>query len=222
MDETRRLVIACATVIEEMLPLLPAGVGHRVLDFGLHTDPGKLRHALQDMIDTSSHAVDTIILGYGLCSQGVVGLRATNCTLVVPRVDDCIAIFLGSGVAYRRQFRSEPGTYYLTKGWIEAGDGPFAEFERLAASRGPERAERLVRLMLHNYTRLALINTGHYEIERYRDYARRTAARFGLRFEEIEGSTVLVKKMIEGPWDDVFVVISPGEVIRFEDFFGKD
>ena len=63
------LVIACATVIEEMLPLLPPDVGHRVLDFGLHTDPAKLRQALQQAIDEVDPAVDTIILGYGLCSQ---------------------------------------------------------------------------------------------------------------------------------------------------------
>ena len=222
MTETRKLVIACATVIEEMLPLLPPDVGHRILDFGLHTDPGKLRHALQEAIDTSRGEADTIVLGYGLCSLGVIGVRATDCTLVVPRVDDCIAIFLGSSSAYRQQSRSEPGTYYLTKGWIEVGDSPFAEYERMVASRGPELAERIIRLMLKNYKRLALINTGQYELERYRDYARRTSERFGLRYEEIEGATALVKKMINGPWDDEFIVVPSGQVIQFEHFFRKE
>lgn len=222
MTETRRLVIACATVIEEMLPLLPPDVGHRILDFGLHIDPGRLRHALQDAVDASSGQADTIILGYGLCAQGVIGVRATDCTLVVPRVDDCIAIFLGSDSAYRQQSRAEPGTYYLTKGWIEVGGTPFSEYERLEASRGPELANRITRLMLNNYKRLALINTGQHELERYRDYTRRTAERFGLRFEEIEGSTALVEKMINGPWDDEFIVVQPGQVIQFEHFFRKE
>jgi hypothetical protein len=69
------------------------------------------------------------------------------------------------------------------------------------------------------YSRLALINTGQYELERYRDYARRTAERFGLRYEEIDGSTALVKKMINGPWDDEFIVVQPGEVIELGRFF---
>ena len=56
--------------------------------------------------------------------------------------------------------------------------------------------------MMANYKRLALINTGQYEIERYRDYARRTAERFGLRYEEIPGATTLVEKLLFGPWDD--------------------
>jgi hypothetical protein len=212
-------IIACATVIEEMLPLLPTGVSHQILDFGLHIHPDSLRTELQAAIDASAPPADTIILGYGLCSQAVVGLHANRCTLVVPRVDDCIAIFLGSGEAYRQQSRAEPGTYFLTKGWIEAGDGPFAEHERLIERYGREKAEWITREMLKNYTRLALINTGQYELERYRAYARRTAARFDLRYEEIPGSTALVRKMIHGPWDHDFVVVPPGGVIRYQDFF---
>jgi hypothetical protein len=215
----RKFVIACATVIEEMLPLLPPEVGHKVLDFGLHTDPAKLRRALQEAIDESSGEADTIILGYGLCSQGVIGLRATDCTLVVPRVDDCISIFLGSYSAYRDQSRHEPGTYYLTKGWIEAGDSPFGEYDRMVEKYGQAKAERAIRLMLANYKRLALINTGQYELERYRAYAQHEAERLGLRYEEIEGSPALVERMINGPWDDDFVVVQPGHIIEFTHFF---
>ncbi len=218
-----KVVIACATVIEEMLPLLPPGVGHRVLDFGLHTDPAKLKKALQDAIDDaeSDPAVDTIILGYGLCSQGVVGLKSSRATLVVPKVDDCIAIFLGSGSNYKAQAKSEPGTYYLTKGWIEVGESPFSEYEKTVQKYGQKRAERIYQLMLKNYKRLALINTGQYDLERYRDYARRTAERFALRYEEIEGSTELVMKMINGPWDGDFVVAKPGESLELECFLSK-
>jgi hypothetical protein len=213
-----RKVIACATVIEEMLPLLPEDVAYEVLDFGLHLTPEKLQSQLQAAIDAAGAEVDTIILGYGLCSMAVVGLKANGCTLVVPRVDDCIAIFLGSRAAYQKQFGQEPGTYYLTKGWIEVSDTPFAEYERFAVKYGPEQAERMIKLVLKNYTRLAFIDTGHYEQERYREYARRTAERFGLRYEEIPGSRALVKKMLYGPWDDDFVIARPGETISYADF----
>ena len=213
-----RKVIACATVIEEMLPLLPEDVTYEVLDFGLHLTPEKLRDQLQEAINAASAEADTIILGYGLCSMAVVGLKATGCTLVVPRVDDCIAIFLGSRAAYLEQFGREPGTYYLTKGWIEVGDTPFAEYERLIEKYGAKQAERMIKLMLKNYTRLAFIDTGHYEQERYREYARRTAEQFDLRYEEIVGSKALVKKMLFGPWDDNFVIAHPGEIISYADF----
>ena len=214
----RTTVIACATVIEEMMPHLPPDVKYEILDFGLHINPDALRSTLQKAIDTVSETAERIILGYGLCSLSVVGLRANDCTLVVPKVDDCIAIFLGSGEAYREQARSAPGTYYLTKGWIEAGDSPFDEYDSLVQQYGEEKARWLMARILKNYTRLALINTGQYELERYRDYSRRTAERFGLRYEEIPGSNVLIKKMLHGPWDDEFVVACPGETISYLDF----
>jgi hypothetical protein len=210
-------VIACATVIEEMAPLMPSTMASQVLEFGLHLHPGDLTTALQAAID-ASHGFDTILLGYGLCSNAVVGLRATTAQLVVPRVDDCISIFLGSRDAYRAQASREPGTYYLTKGWIEVGDSPFDEELRLAERYGEAMATRMVGLMLRNYRRLALINTGSQDMDRYRAYARRAAERFGLRFEEVEGAPSLVEKLLFGPWDTECLVVPPGGTIALDEF----
>jgi hypothetical protein len=215
---SRTQVIACAAMMEELRPHLPAGTECLVLDFGLHADPPSLRRVLQQTIDRIAPSVETIILGYGLCSMAVVGLRANGCTLVVPRVDDCIAMCLGSQEAYKAQFKDEPGTYYLTRGWIEVGDSPFSEHEKLVRAFGERKAERVMGRMLKNYTRLALIDTGQGEIEGYREYSRKTAERFGLRYAEIPGSERLIKKMLRGPLDHEFVVARPGETISYLDF----
>lgn len=217
----RRRVIACETVIEEMLSWLPADVPHEVLDFGLHINPAELKKALQKRIDEASQYADVLLLGYGLCSMAVIGLKATSATLVIPRTDDCIAIFLGSCNAYKEQAKKEPGTYYLTKGWIEAGSTPFEEHKQLIEKFGEAKAERITHLMLKNYKRLAFINTGQYEIERYRAYAQNTAEKFNLHFEEIDGSPALIKKMVFGPWDHEFMVVAPGETISYQDFVKK-
>lgn len=206
--------------MEEMLPLLPDDVPRQVLDFGLHTNPATLKAALQEAIDASAAEADTVILGYGFCSMAVMGLRANGCTLVVPRVDDCISIFLGSGDAYRQQARGEPGTYYLTKGWIEVGDTPFSDYDRLVEKYGEQRADRLIRLSIKHYTRLALIDTGRGDMTAYREYTRRLAERWGLRFEEIPGSNELVRRMLFGPWNGDFIVVPPGEAITYRHFFG--
>lgn len=219
MDRSRTLVMACATVIEEMLPHIPEGMHHQVFDFGLHVNPDKLRKTLQAAINEVSGEYDTIILGYGLCSQAIIGITANRCRLVVPRVDDCIAIFMGSRQTYNSQARSEPGTYYLTKGWIEVGDTPFSEYDHIVEKYGKEKADRIFEMMMGNYTRLALINTGQYEIETYRNYTQEAAGKFNLRYEEIAGSEVLVKKMLFGPWDEEFVVIQPGEAFTLDQFF---
>jgi hypothetical protein len=210
-------VIACATVIEELRSLLPPQIEPQVLDFGLHTRPAALREALQAEIDTGDD-VEVILLGYGMCSRAVIGVRARRATLVMPRVHDCIAIFLGSHGAYTDQVRREPGTYYLTKGWIAAGDSPFEQVKRLSGRYGPQRARRMVDLMLRHYTRLAFINTGAYQQEEFADYARRTAEEFGLRFEEIDGAPDLVHKLVNGPWDEDLVVVPPGGEVTAELF----
>lgn len=216
--QSRRKIIACATVIEELLAILPDDLPYEVLDFGLHLYPDELKKVLQEKINEASQDADVLLLGYGLCSMAVVGLTATTATLVIPRTDDCIAIFLGSCNAYQEQARQEPGTYYLTKGWIEAGDTPFEEHNQLIEKWGEKKAERMTRLMLRNYRRLAFINTGAYEIDRYRKYSREVAERFGLNFEEIEGSPSLVNKLVFGPWDDEFVVVEPGQTVTYMDF----
>jgi hypothetical protein len=212
----RRHVIACATVMEEMLPLLPPDVSYEVLDFGLHLRPGGLKSALQARID-ACHA-ETILLGYGLCSMAVVGLISRVSTLVAPKVDDCIAIYLGSRGAYQQQAELELGTYYLTKGWIEVGDSPFEEHQRLVERYGAETADYITGEMLKHYKRVCFINTGGGDLERYHAYARRMADRFNLRYEEVDGSPALIQRLIQGPWDKDFVVAPPDKPMTFAMF----
>lgn len=219
MENGRTKVIACATVIEEMLPLMPPDLAYEVLDFGLHLVPGSLKTRLQEAIDAACREeYDTIILGYGLCSMAVVGLETRSCTVVIPRVDDCIACFLGSREAYTAQNKKEPGTYYLTKGWIEVSDTLLDEYNRSVVKYGEERAERIMRVMLQNYKRLVYIDTGTDNQEYYRRYARNVADKFNLRFEEVKGSDELIYRTLYGPWDDEFVVVQPGETIKYTDF----
>jgi hypothetical protein len=211
-------LISCATVIEEMLPLMPPGLAYEALDFGLHSDPDRLRTTLQNAIDVAAPQIATILLGFGLCAKATVGLKTGNRTIVIPRVDDCISIFLGSAASYLQQQRQEPGTLYLTKGWIESGTPLDEQREIMARKYGEEKAGILFKKMLQNYKRLAFIDTGNYELEQYRRRSRDIATRLNLRYEEIKGDNSLVKKLLNGPWDDEFVVAMPGHTIELGDF----
>ena len=82
---------------------------------------------------------------YGLYSNAVTGLTAKGCTLVVPRVDDCIALFVGSGATYRMMTVAVPGTFYLNRSWIDLGDALFSEYQGLVTQVGEERAGLLGR-----------------------------------------------------------------------------
>jgi hypothetical protein len=189
------------------------------LEFGLHVEPEKLKETLQREIDSIEGEGD-ILLGYGLCSNAAVGLKSRTRRIVIPRVDDCIALFLGSKAEYLRRLEEEPGTYFLTKGWVEAADLPMNEFLALVEKYGEKRAMRVARAMYANYTRVALINTGNYRMDHYRGFAKMMADFLELRFEEIPGSNRLARKMLAGDWDEEFVVVGPDEEIKTAEFYG--
>jgi hypothetical protein len=218
MNQGHRIIIACRTVIIEMQQLLPSDIETRTLESGLHLHPDKLRRNLQAMIDDITADTETIILGYGLCSMGVVGLKATNSMLIIPRQDDCIAIFLGSRSAYRKALNQEPGTYFLSKGWIDAGITIVDELKRMEERHGKKRAERVMKRMLQHYRRLVFINMGYQDQEKYRKFSRMAAKRFSLTYQEIKGTPEFLRKIYNGPWDNEFVVVPPGHTIRLEDF----
>lgn len=205
-------VITCATLIDEMQPFLPPDTPTRVMEFGLHKHPEQMVVALQGEIDRVPPG-PTIILGYGLCGRGIHSLCAPHNRLVIPRVHDCIALFLGSREAHQAQFSQEPGTYYLTKGWIESADSPYTTYQLMIEKYGQEKALRLTKLAIASYTRLALITTTNWDANHYRGYAKMVADMFDLRYEEIPGSPELVRQLVQGPWDERFVVLEPGESV---------
>ncbi len=218
LNPQRCQVIACATVTEELRPLLPPGLKCEVMEFGLHVDPAKLKIRLQQKIDSLPENIDQVVLGYGLCSQAVTGLSSPTRTLIVPRVDDCIALFLGSVAEYARQHKEAPGTLYETKGWLEGGNSPLDEQAELARRFGVQKAQALYHQMIKNYTRLVFINTGNYEIEHYRERSRHIASELNLNYEEIKGSNAILRQLLYGPWDRNIIVVPPGRSIAFSDF----
>lgn len=218
MTHVRSKIIACRTVIEEMQQLLPSDMEALTLESGLHLHPDKLRDALQGKIDEITTDTETIILGYGLCSMGVIGLKATDSTLVIPRQDDCVAIFLGSRRVYKKELNKEPGTYFLSKGWIDAGITLLDELKRMEERYGKMRAERIMKRMLQHYKRLAFIDMGYQDQEQYSQFSRKAAKVLNLDYQVIKGTPELLLKICNGPWDNEFVVIPPGHTIRLEDF----
>ena len=63
MQAIRTKVVACATVIEEMIPHLAPGMDYQVLDFGLYVNLKELKRAPQESLDAAAPEADTILLG---------------------------------------------------------------------------------------------------------------------------------------------------------------
>lgn len=221
------VVIACRIfqgLLEKHLP--PEQVAQTTyLDYGLHSVPRNLRTELQAQLE-GLETPSLVLLGYGLCGNGLHGIRAGRHTLLLPRTDDCIAVLLGSYDEYRRQFEAEPGTYYLSKGWLESGSNPLQEYERYEQTYGSEQADWLMDTQYRNYRRLAFVAHQLEDLEAHRPKAQEVAAycqRWGMRYEEILGSDEYVRRLVEiaAALDKAgadFLVVPPGGEITQRQF----
>ncbi|MGD8603387.1 MAG: DUF1638 domain-containing protein [Anaerolineales bacterium] len=221
------VVIACRVfegLLEAHLPEEPPAAFY-YQDYGLHRHPRKLTQALQGLID-SIEQPSRITLGYGLCGNGLDGLRAGRHTLLIPRADDCIALLLGSPEEYRRQFETAPGTYYLTKGWLESGSDPLKEFEENRQKYGDEEAEWIMDQQYQHYTRLALVAHNQNDLQMYRPLAKAVAdycQRWGMQYEEILGHEGFIQKLARAAVDptythDDILIVHPGETLQADQF----
>jgi hypothetical protein len=223
MKDTKKRykLIACMTIADELDGMVPDNVETEFLEFGLHTFPDRLNERLREVINNTT-GFDAILLGYGLCSKATLGLGSPEARLVIPRVHDCIGIFMGSHKKYREQMDAEPGTYYLTKGWIEHGGDPWKVYQQWQEEFGEKMATLLLNKTIGNYTRLAFIRTTTEDQQEYMDYARMAAENLGLRYDSVPGNRELLRKMLTGDWDEDFVVIEPGKKASLLDFFDSE
>lgn len=226
MERRHRVIVACRIIQPELEMIREPGDGVeiRYLDQGLHMTPRKMGPAIQEQVDLTSGRFDKIVLGYGLCANGIVGVQAREQGLYVPRSHDCIALFMGSGEIYRTAIKKRPGTFYLTAGWIEGRKDPLSYMEDLYVPRmGRETAEWGMKEELKHYSHFALITTGAGDLDQLRRQTLKNAKFFGKEFEEIPGSLALFRKMIMDPLrDDDFIFIEPGGSIRQTLFFDFD
>ena len=213
------VLLACAVFKNLLENMLPDDLTTEVtfLDYGLHSLPKNLKVAVQEALDAIEEP-SLVILGYGLCGNGLDGIQAGKHTLLIPRADDCIAIFLGSYAAYRREFDNNPGTYYLTKGWLESGSDPLREYEKLVDKYGRETADWLMHEQYQHYKRLVFVAHTQDDLDRYAPRAREVGAymsQWGVRYEEIRGSENYLRQLAKfsgdlDSADDDFLVIHPG------------
>ena len=221
------VVIACQVLQSILEQLLPDDLANQVtfLDYGLHRVPSKMTWTLQDAVDSIDEP-SLVVLGYGLCGNGLDGIKAGNHTLLVPRTDDCIAILLGSRQAYVREFEAVPGTYYLSKGWLESGSHPLKEYEEYVGKYGQAEAEWIMDQQYQNYGRLVLVTHSEADMDKYRSQAQEVARyceRWGMRYQEILGSDDYVRRLVSAAAaldraDGDFLVIPPGGQISQDQF----
>lgn len=238
----RLKLIGCDIAYREMCSVAvksPNRVDLEFLPQGLHSlETADMLSRLQGAADGSEAGkYDAILIGYGLCGNGVIGLTARSTRLVVPRAHDCITFFLGSKERYQDYFHGHVGEYFLTTGWFERCHDPDShpQFrkadpyglnrsrEELVAKFGEEDAEMILAELgdgIRNYHTHTFIEMGVEPDGSFEERARVQAAEKGWKFKKIEGSLALLQGLADGPWPEKdYLIVPPGHRIvpRYDD-----
>lgn len=211
-----------------------------MLPQGLHNDPADLRARVQleiDRLDSGGPAYvpyekndilpppkyDALLLGYALCSNGVVGLTAHRTPLVIPRGHDCVTLLLGSKELYRDYFDTHRGIYWYSSGWIERTLQPGRErweytFRHYVETYGEDNAAYLMEMEQNwykEYNWATYINWNLPTAEHDRAYTRACAEFLEWQYDEIQGDPQLMYDFLDGTWDDErFQIVKPGECLE--------
>jgi N-methylhydantoinase A/oxoprolinase/acetone carboxylase beta subunit len=238
LKNKKPFVIACAVLaldIKYTAEKLGMDIGVKFLEGGLHDRPNVLREKLQEAVDeiSASGLCDRIVIGYGVCGRGSVGLQTRDISIVIPKVHDCIALFLGGDAAYRREFKKYPGTYYISAGWYEEKTEPLSQrkrsayygdeklnYDELVEKYGESAAKDTFQFLStwqKNYQRAAFIKTGAKTSPKYEKYAREMAEEYGWKYEKILGDQSLIQKLLTaGETTDEILVVPPNHVVDFD------
>jgi len=231
-------IIACAVLavdLKHSAKKLGLDIGYKFLEAGLHNNPNLLKKKLQTAIDkvSASGLYNRIIIGYGICGKGTIGIQSRNIPLCIPKVHDCISLFLGGDAEYKEQFKKYPGTYYLSAGWCEEKTEPVSQrkqyanfgetrlnFTDLVDEYGKDTAKQTFDFLnswQKNYQRAAFIETGAKKSPKYEKYALEMANEYHWKYDKIKGKQDLIEKMIIADISTPDILVVPPEhVIGFD------
>jgi hypothetical protein len=218
-------LISCDVFEEELAVLFPGDPpwrALRTLEMGLHDSPDRLRGEIAAVIREleADPCVDTILLAYGLCGKGLLGLAAGRCPLVLPRAHDCISVLLGGPERHSAVLKENPATYFYSPGWVRGkrvpGPDREAYLRELYTERhgddDPELIEDLIEADRETFS--------HHNCAAYVDmtdnakaeaYCRRCAESLAWEYKRLPGDASILRDLVEGRWDpERFLVVEPG------------
>ena len=204
-------VIACKTMEDELnYAMSRTGCDYPVtwLESGLHNVPQKLQSAVQQAIDAL--AADRVLLAMGFCGNAMAGVRSGGAELILPRVDDCISLLLGS-VKRRLAVSGEYAAYFFTEGWLRGEQNIWVEHQHMLENYGEELTAELEKSMFGHYRTLGLLDCGEKPVEPLVENTRMIAEALHLQQQVIPASVDYLAELLTGPWpDERFITLAPG------------
>ncbi len=187
------------------------------LDSKLHAEPKEMRAAVFEAMGKLPGQVDTVLLSMGLCG-GSVSERPLPVRVVMPKVDDCITLLMHTDDKWYPNLK-RGGHMYLTD--TVDSDLSIVNIRRQLVERyGEKKGFMVFDIWFASYKSVDIIDTGVYDCYS-RDYVAKAKANADLiqcPVCYVEGSNLLLEKLVSGRWDHQFLIGEAGDTFREEDF----
>ena len=214
----KTVVIACKTIVDELnCAMERVGCDYPVvwLEQGLHNVPQQLCDAVQSALDGAE--AERVLLAMGFCGNALRGLRVPATELIVPRVDDCISLLLGS-VRRRLEISQEYAAYFFTEGWLRGERNIWVEHQHMLETYGEELTEELEKSMFGHYRTLGLLDCGIKPVEPLIEGTKMIADGLHLTQQVIPATVGYLEELLTGPWpENRFLTVRGARTITDED-----
>ncbi len=231
-------IIACDVFTREVCYCVAKSPHVVDLEFtpkGAHNDPDVLRKMLQEKIEAahaSERKYDAIGLCFGICGNTTIGIVSPGTPLIIPRAHDCCTLYLGSKERFKELFENRPSTPFSSVGYIEHGGDYVREadsvrqqlgldrsYDEFVTKYGEDNAKYLWETLHPNnisqeQDEVVFIEIPEIDGSSHADECRQKAQAEGMKFEKLEGSLELIRKLVFGEWNEQdFLAIKEGEAI---------
>ena len=188
------------------------------VDRKYHEDPKQMRQHIMDELKYLPSEADTVLVAMGFCGGSWKEVPFEK-RIVIPRVDDCITLLLHTDDIWHADLKK--------KGHLYLRDTDTEEYSleamqrRLCEQYGGMYGSIIFNSMFANYTNVDMIDTGVYDCysEEYVIRAQRNADLIRGVLDYVEGSNLILEKLVAGQWDQQFIVTEPGQVLSEKDFW---
>lgn len=227
VDKGERIVISCGMLADELKSVYEQTNSslHVIwIRRGMHNFPADLKKTLQRLINENQDK-EAILLTFGLCGNSTLGITSEHTKLVIPRFHDCIhQLLLDNSRNQNTSLEKNQvsvGHYYLTRGWTLDREEIYQQSRFILQKYGENMGREILGKLYENYDEINVIDTGAYSLENVEEHAKKCGSLLNKNVKTIPGSTIILKKLLTGNWDEDFIVLNPKEILCRAHFYSR-